>query len=388
MIRNLRASVRTRLAISIPAFWRRYVAPFADESIRRRSVDVEEVEQLPGLSCQVLRTSHFEPAATEIHCVDAENVEANREVLVRPYRASQTLLQTLITAEKVRVSLPSGTASTHGKFIVDTYPSYDVLRNPKYLLSQALHGVGRAAGTHRSGFFLYPPWSHNFYHWMIDVLPRAAIYLESELPQQGVPIVIFDGANGFVRESLSLVVPDHQILALPPGQHVFDTMWLPGRLAPYFDIPDSTRAFYQERVLPSLGPGPRSSPNPRRLYISRADAASRGIQNEEELVEVLERHGFVRVIMSDYTVAEQARLFAGAEFVIGPHGAAFSNLIYCRAGTKLIEIFKEGFINQCFYRLADRLGLTYGFHCGPSVGLGTLVEARRVEALIDELDDV
>ena len=32
------------------------------------------------------------------------------------------------------------------------------------------------------------------------------------------------------------------------------------------------------------------------------------------------------------------KLFNNAKFVIGPHGAAFSNLVFCRPKTKVIEI--------------------------------------------------
>ena len=42
--------------------------------------------------------------------------------------------------------------------------------------------------------------------------------------------------------------------------------------------------------------------------------------------------------MSDYSFADQVALFNNAKEIIGLHGAAFANLIFCKPKTKIIEM--------------------------------------------------
>jgi capsular polysaccharide biosynthesis protein len=61
-------------------------------------------------------------------------------------------------------------------------------------------------------------------------------------------------------------------------------------------------------------------------------------------------------------LAEQISLFHRAECVIGPHGAGLTNLTFCRAGTKVIEIGTPYRPFTCFYEIAHHRGLDYLLH--------------------------
>ena len=65
----------------------------------------------------------------------------------------------------------------------------------------------------------------------------------------------------------------------------------------------------------------------------------------------------------DEPVAVQARLFHAAAFVAGPHGAAFANAIFCRAGASLLEFHRlrwEREANSPLYaQLSRLLGLSH-----------------------------
>ena len=66
----------------------------------------------------------------------------------------------------------------------------------------------------------------------------------------------------------------------------------------------------------------------RRLYLAREPGFARRILNEDAVVALLETHGFESVSMAGRTVAEQAALVAGAECVVGLHGAALANWVF------------------------------------------------------------
>jgi hypothetical protein len=74
------------------------------------------------------------------------------------------------------------------------------------------------------------------------------------------------------------------------------------------------------------------------IFISRSKAQYRRISNEVSLMEFLSKKGFVSFNLEDLSVYDQAALFNNAEIIIGPHGAGWANLIFCKPGTMIIEI--------------------------------------------------
>jgi capsular polysaccharide biosynthesis protein len=102
---------------------------------------------------------------------------------------------------------------------------------------------------------------------------------------------------------------------------------------------------------------------PDRLYISRS--GRRRIQNESELIRVLEKYDIKVVRDEPRTIAEQVAMYQNASFIIGPHGASFSNILWCKPGTQLVELFSANYVPDFFLYMAQRLGLQYhAYHHG------------------------
>jgi capsular polysaccharide biosynthesis protein len=98
---------------------------------------------------------------------------------------------------------------------------------------------------------------------------------------------------------------------------------------------------------------------PRRLYIDRRGSRLRRLQNEDELVASLSRHGFVAVRPEILSVVDQVRLFRAADVIVAPHGAALTNLGFCRPGTQIVELLMDAYCNWCFRNLAGLMQLRY-----------------------------
>ena len=79
----------------------------------------------------------------------------------------------------------------------------------------------------------------------------------------------------------------------------------------------------------------------RRIFIMRKMARGRHLVNEEELMPILRRHGFVMLEMDKFPFAEQIAIFRQAEVIAGPAGAAFTLLNFCRPGTKVLSMMGE-----------------------------------------------
>lgn len=96
----------------------------------------------------------------------------------------------------------------------------------------------------------------------------------------------------------------------------------------------------------------------KKIFISRKDAPYRQMTNEDEIFALFEPLGFVRYELSKLSLLEQVALFYNAEYVVAAHGAGLTNLIFCRPGTKVVEIF-QNLYDSVFYNIAQTCGLSY-----------------------------
>jgi len=84
----------------------------------------------------------------------------------------------------------------------------------------------------------------------------------------------------------------------------------------------------------------RQAKNGKKLYLTRSNInKGRRIANEDSLKQILESRGFEVFSASGMTQKEQAELFGQASCIVGPHGAAFANIVFCSPGTNILELF-------------------------------------------------
>ncbi|MEO1591962.1 MAG: glycosyltransferase family 61 protein [Cyanobacteria bacterium J06632_22] len=95
----------------------------------------------------------------------------------------------------------------------------------------------------------------------------------------------------------------------------------------------------------------------RRLFFPRR--GRRVLKNEAELRIVLEKYGFESIEDTPRSVDEQIALFQSAACIVAVHGAGLSNLVWCSAGTHVVELFYRGYTKPGFYYLCQLLGLQY-----------------------------
>jgi capsular polysaccharide biosynthesis protein len=104
----------------------------------------------------------------------------------------------------------------------------------------------------------------------------------------------------------------------------------------------------------------RSAAWGERLYISRSKARRRRVAREEEAIwPALEGRGFRRLFLEDMEWADQITAFCNAREVVSAHGAGLANLVFCKRGTRVVELFHYRYVNPCFWRLAAVKALDY-----------------------------
>lgn len=94
-----------------------------------------------------------------------------------------------------------------------------------------------------------------------------------------------------------------------------------------------------------------------RVYISRK--GRRVVKNEEELIQLLKEFDFIIIEDKKRSVKEQIEIYRNASFIIGPHGASFSNVIWCKPGTLLYELFPKSWTPDYFLYLSRISNMKY-----------------------------
>jgi len=96
------------------------------------------------------------------------------------------------------------------------------------------------------------------------------------------------------------------------------------------------------------------------IYVSRADAARR-VLNEEPLIKELKKRGFEIVIPGSLSLADQIKFFKDAKVIVAPHGAGLTNLLFANNQKALIEFFSHLYLDDGFIRIS-RLNRAKEYH--------------------------
>jgi hypothetical protein len=94
----------------------------------------------------------------------------------------------------------------------------------------------------------------------------------------------------------------------------------------------------------------------RKLYISR-EGNGRDIENSAALEALLLKLGFDTVYPSKQI--DIPALFAAAKIVIGAHGAAMANCVFCSPGATLIDLIPSCYTHPFFMSMAQAVGIDY-----------------------------
>ena len=195
--------------------------------------------------------------------------------------------------------------------------------------------------------------SDNYYHWMLDSLPRWRM-LQAAGWQEYDFVLLHSEPRGFQDETLDwLGVPEEKRLRLSKNfVHQFERLVVQAMPFPLEEV--AAWACKWLRSLVSQG-----TSGPEKIFLSRRGVGARQLLNEDELQSALEARGFVTVQPGKLPVLEQARVLNAARCVVAPHGAALSNMVFAPPGALLFELFHPRHKNRCYVNLAAACGHRY-----------------------------
>lgn len=256
--------------------------------------------------------------------------------------------------------------SPRGELVFDLSPYFSVVRprqHPLYLSA----GLPRAERINEPVAVLTTRGAGNYGHFLFDVVTRLDVLRSAGLVDASTRYYVPDDAP-WQREILSAWdVPLDRVINPKTHPHVVGRLLVASLPDDQLRMPRWVVDAVRRRLLPEHVPTPH-----RMLYVGRHGGRhTRRLLNETPLFEQLAADGFESVRPERHTVADQAQMFAEAAVVVGVHGAALTNLVFCSPGTRVLGLLPADFVDPVFWAITTELRdveFRYLLGEGPSPG--------------------
>ena len=194
--------------------------------------------------------------------------------------------------------------------------------------------------------------SVNWFHWLLQVLPRVKQLVDSG---EKFDALHAPGMSSSQRESLDLalaalgvmvpVYEDSEITAANVIQAPAHA-WEPSDGSP---PPRWIIHFLRRLYRPKLR-------KPRSFFVSR-----RGFEGYDESEGIEQLLGFLipTLYPAEMCFREQVDAFASADLIFCPHGSGLTNIVFCKPGTRIVEIVPPDYHTGVFAKLAYAAGCFY-----------------------------
>ena len=231
--------------------------------------------------------------------------------------------------------------------------------------NSAKPGLLKRRAAPEGSFFTLTCNGHFFHFFANDVIPLL-YFLRRYGPQIGLlHIVMRPDYPPFVHQTLQAICAAHEnvrVFVLDKTERLVDApaIWL-SRYPDTREWTPVTRAEADDlrAILAAHHQLPASGEADRLLFASRGSARLRRLINEAELVAELKEFDFEFFVPRADDHRSQIEAFRSARIVVAVHGAALTNLLFCRPGTLVIELFASNHVKSTYCWLAMRLGLRY-----------------------------
>lgn len=201
--------------------------------------------------------------------------------------------------------------------------------------------VNNEIGSIKTGILLSGRADFNWFHWLIEYLPRL-LQLEETLPPS-IPVIVSKGMPKTALEALRHIT-DREIIEVDRSKALEIKKLIVPRICAF--QPDS--AFYwlaessylinldrlreiRSRVLASR---PEEDVNSRKVIFVR-NAASRGLVNQRRVVRYFVSRGYLAVDPAALSFEEQVKVMNSAEKLVIVGGAVMSNLIFAKKDARV-----------------------------------------------------
>lgn len=258
--------------------------------------------------------------------------------------------------EKARVSVNSSSVILNDKQVIidralgPDQSKYDYAGGHIFMHSSdtALVRLGKSEHIEK-GIFLGGNGTSNYYHWMVEILPKLAFL--SKLPEHFQKYSLMVNADVVsipsLKETLDLFAHGCELIVL--NKHlsyvVDELVYINSPSNIPFNLVGNQKAKPSDCTIDSLSIDyvrkvalqnaqrlPALSNYPKKLFLCRKSGLRN--YNQDEVFNYLAGFGYTKIFLEDISFLEQVKTIHQADFIVGPTGAAWTNLIFCRSDAK------------------------------------------------------
>jgi hypothetical protein len=198
-------------------------------------------------------------------------------------------------------------------------------------------------------------------HWLLDYVPQLTLAHYMDL-RQGETLV-FDSIKPWMKTLLGATgiadtiayrsrLSEHRNLRMPTGLKNGYALAQPINMIAWNNL----RAHFNHHAVRN------TAPTPEKIYISRKNwGGQRPLPDAEAVEKLMSELGFTLFYPEQHEIAEQARIFANARYVVGEDGSALHSLIFTRPGARLGVLMHADRMNLWHAGICDAMGHRIGY---------------------------
>jgi len=184
----------------------------------------------------------------------------------------------------------------------------------------------------KGNFFLFGG-ENNYWHFMIDFMPR--LYCLKKLTYDEIRIVIPDDLDKkfqeFILQTCKLLeIKEVIFFKIKTNNliHSFENLIFTSRPNIAF-----TSSFFHKLLSSTI-----KKKGERNLYVMRGNTINRKVLNETDLIEFLQKYNYDIIDCATLSIEDQIKQFSEARNIVVPSGAAMTNLLFVPDGINVVEI--------------------------------------------------
>ncbi len=228
-------------------------------------------------------------------------------------------------------------------------------------------------------------WTSNYYHWHIFALAKLLALKEKNLIEGSLLFL----PKKYQRYKFALAsltkfgIKKNQIVFLRRKSNI--------KVAemPLVTVYQQNPIVFNElRKILTLGAEKTDLGFGEKIYISREGQVLRFVENEKEVVALLERYGFKKLVIDKFSYEEQVAICAKIKYLVAPHGAGLTNLLFMQEDSAVLEMASKPYDSKPvtdYYKLAAMLKIKY-FYQECEMGPNSRVRDFHQASLVVDLE--
>jgi hypothetical protein len=223
----------------------------------------------------------------------------------------------------------------------------------------------------QDGLFLGGNGSWNWYHFIIEILPKLAIYDNSVSRTLLVNDVVLSIPNMdiILKSLIKDIKYDIKYLNGNKNYFIKKLYYINNFNNVQFNNYQGTITFedtyFNSEYLKKFSNLVSNKLNIKcdgkydKIFLYRKDT-HRIANNQDEILNYLSKDGFMAISMEELTIMEQIEIFCNVKFIVGISGAAWANIIFCKNNPKAICFLDNTAKEFCaFSNISKIFGVDY-----------------------------